>query len=99
MIKQFENFNNEYTLFYTVSNNYGFNYYVTDESDIIKLVKEYYYEHNNISNEPGFKLLKKEKNGDVFFKVRVDKYVYINILINKSLKRHLINKKQKHFNL
>jgi len=65
MIKQFENFNNTETI-YVIN---GFGVYATDESEIINLVKLFYYSDHY--KEPIFKLIKNVKNNINYYKVHI----------------------------
>jgi len=98
MIKQFENFNSNKTIY--ILDIKTFNCYVTDETEIIDLVKEYYKTNNhNIIDETSFELIKnKENNIDVIVSNRrLHRNIHIKTI--NSLESYKKEQSQKKFNL
>ena len=67
MIKEFENFNKT-EIIYSIN---GFDVYTTDETEIINLVKLFYYSDHDNDIEPIFDLIKKVKNNKNYYKVHI----------------------------
>ena len=104
MIKQFENFNMDKPI-YTLDIK-TFNYYVTDETEIIDLVKEYYKTNKTnidyIMNDTDFDLSIKREDGVDYFVVHVsNNRHHRNIQIKKtnSLESYKKEQTKKKFNL
>lgn len=84
MIKQFENFNNT-EIIYVIN---GFDVYTTDESEIINLVKLFYYSDHNNDIEPIFELITNVKNNKKYYKVHIYGEDVLRLKINYFVTVH-----------